>query len=79
MKFLASKVDLCVLINKANISFVAFTAVMFRVLLGYNAVSCCCGVATFSLVTPKMEAAWASENWYHTTTLHGITNQKTST
>jgi hypothetical protein len=27
----------------------------------------------------KMEAAWSSESWYPTTTLHGVTTQKTST
>jgi len=27
----------------------------------------------------KMEAAWTSDRWYPTTTLHGVTTQTTST
>jgi len=30
-------------------------------------------------ITLKVEAAWTPKRWYPTTTLHGVTTQKTST
>jgi len=42
----------------------------------------CVQVEVFWIVTPrsmKMEATRSSESWYPTTTLHGVTTQKTTT